>query len=424
MDTVVISYMDTVVISYIEQCTTVLTDGNLLTDDTFHFHQTEEEGLWEKFQVKEDQDSHTLRLISLQNGKEASEEVMLEFLNDSTDSFQSDDELLVFNEESGTIDRAVILDELSFEAYLVITKHDELQIASRVGEKMHYRYLLNSTGGWTDSFKASAKTKEALSKITENVVTQAHDILAEEIPELGFQAFLQLDSIGAPFCGLIGQFINERIESETEKKQVTSGNNMERDLYFGEHIKSAGPMSSKNIDDIQDADVGIVDGQRYLIMNAPRYNQYIAYVNFEDPSTSRGGLPIHFGIALKEKRHDDYEIKIITQPGAKQVVIQDNQVVRDLTDYLQMTEDERFLNDLIYFISNRDDSIVSGTRCPLVIVPDVSNNKMVIAYKTGTTGQSGTISARDLSMVAGGNRGMSAYIDLDILGGYINDRSK
>ena len=416
--------MDTVVISYIKQCTTVLTDGNLLTDDTFHFHQTEEEGLWEKFQVKEDQDSHTLRLISQQNGKEASEEVMLEFLNDSTDSFQSDDELLVFNEESGTIDRAVILDELSFEAYLVITKHDELQIASRVGEKMHYRYLLNSTGGWMDIFKASAKTKETLSKITENVVTQAHDILAEEIPELGFQTFLQLDSIGAPFCGLIDQFTNERIESETEKKQVTSGNNMERDLSLGGHIKPAGPMSSKNIDDIQDADAGIGDGQRYLIMNAPRYNQYIAYVNFEDPSTSRGGLPIHFGIALKEKRHDDYEIKIITQPGAKQVVIQDNQVVRDLTDYLQMTEDEIFLNDLIYFISKRNDSIVSGTRCPLVIVPDVSNNSMVIAYKTGTTGQSGTISARDLSMVAGGNRGMSAYIDLDILGGYINDRSK
>lgn len=411
------------------------TDQNLFSPyhNVFYYH-TEENGLWSKYIARE-VGQGVIDLRSDQTGQPASPAVNVGFLEGNTEHFATADEILVLTWQK-KIERALIFDDLTldgFDAFLVLTKEGHVQIAARHSES-YYRYLLRQSNAleqwsvntlnledWAEQILR--ESHDHASKFIFPIILAAYDVFAALFPELPYDTFLKLSAFGDAFNQLLSWANNynatqlELTSSQTVNPNPAKGSN--------EHLKVDGAMSLKHIDDIHSVGGAIGDGQRHLILDAPRYNEYVAYVSAEENRLPNGGRRIHYGQIVEEKHYDDFEIKIVTlESNPKQLIIQDSQIVRELTDYLQMTDDDKFVLNLIFHLQSHE-SIVSGVRCPLILIPDPVEDEIVCFYRTNSKQMAhNSLSVEDYRKVAGAKYGMSAYLDLDILGGYIHDRSK
>lgn len=389
----------------------------LIAPDVYYYHE-DETGLFEKFKVTERR--AIIELISTKDGALAEPNVLQAFLCDETDYYQDSEELLLFNDDEAVIERVMIVEPLEIpscyaeEIYLVVNREKELRIAMKYEDyagDYFFRYAFDYHGAFSVWFSDCIDQKDRFiaDAVNATITALSLDVTPDQ--------FSWIDAAGRPMRELADRFPTVVTQPKEEQPKEVKPKE--------EQLKEDGSMSLKNKDDIQAAGAGIGDGKRYNILDAPRYNQFIAYVDPKEERGIEGGLAIHFAKVVEESRYDDYEIKVVpVLRTGMPFVIMDHQVVRELTDYLQMTADEDFLAELMNWIDSRSPRIIpSGVRHPLILIPDIAQNRMVVAFK-----QEGKMTTQVFNaacdQVAGGKRGMSCYIDLDILGGYINGRSK
>ena len=387
----------------------------LIPANLLYFNSVDDEdNLYEKYNVS--QSGHEITMEQGGERQPFSFDVIISFLEDESDYFSRDDSIMVLSESHYGIDHVASLGETedlyeNLEVHSIITENGDLRAAGRISGGA-YKYVFDRDGWlnrWvTDYFKESKEQDDFYIYLAYAM----QERIEEEIPKLDEHYFQEMESYGRP----MQRFLKRA--SEIEAAQIKA-NQRKAD----EKITVGSDMSEKNIDVINKAEIypEISGGKRMFIESKTRYNKFIAYIDENEPRTPRGGLKISFGEELEEDSYDDFQIKIEKLfPRQETVTIKDTQVIKDLTEYLQLTDEEEFVIELMTFINRQSDMILSGVRQQLILVPDMVKRNVILAYSDvrGNTALR-NLSVKDIKNIAGGEYGMSAYIDLDMLGGYI-----
>ena len=388
----------------------------IIPANLLYFHSVDDEdNLYEKYNVS--QSGHEISIEQGGKRQPFSFDVIIAFLEDESDYFSRDDSIMVLSESRYYgIDHVASLGETenlceNLEVHSIITANGDLRAAGRISGGA-YKYVFDRDGWlnrWVTDCIKEAKEQD---DFYISLAYAMQERIEEEIPKLDEHYFQEMESYGRP----MQRFLKRA--SEIEAAQIKANQRK-----AGEKITVGSDMSEKNIDVINKAEIypEISGGKRIFIESNVRYNKLIAYIDESEPRTPRGGLKISFGEELEEDSYDDFQIKIKKLFSQQEtVVIKDTQVIRDLTEYLQLTDEEEFVIDLMSFINRQSDMILSGVRQQLILVPDMAKYNVILAYSDvrGDTALR-NLSVKDIKNIAGGEYGMSAYIDLDMLGGYI-----
>ena len=412
-------------------------DHPLVPASESKLYYTDVNGAQEEFEISEKAGQIDLLRIDRDNMEitRASDDIHWKFLQEESWFFHDGtDELLVYHE--GRIFRtrrvsrewpsvAHLVATIQGDVLAVMEFHPELD--GEQDENTMFAAILNNDGTVPERFKKMPWL--AQDPWRGNTVRMCQWV---------FEYFRDINSLNQP-GGVTRRnaFLDAIEKDEKLGQQLPAVFQFFREAYLEKtpSFQPDGPMSKQNEDVLHQLTGADIKGDRFTLVGAKRYNTLIAYLTPGELYDQFGRKRVQIGYHVpNENAYDDFEIQVRPLSGnSPNIVIKDSDVVRELTDYLQMIQDRLLAIKIAEEIDRVNHSriaspIVSGVRSPLVFLVEDSMGMTVIMVRQSTNPDCPaaikTNFLCDPNDLPGGERGAHAYIDLDILGGYINDRSK